>query len=150
MDKKIFTDETIDKYRNIHRILQVTIAIVSNHRLGVDIFNSEYRVRAIFKMEGGVVANNKEIVIAKRDGIIYCYNDWDNKEVETSRVVKQVIEELLSLQFDGDQEGAKVLVKYAVENTNNTVIFIPNIEARMNRFLSNSYSGNTLFTLFKH
>ena len=149
MEEKIFTNESVNRYSNIHRILQAIIAVVSDHRLGVDIFNSEYRVRAIYKMEGGVVANNKEIVIVKRDnGTIYCYNDLDNKELETSRVVKQVVEEVLSLQFNGEQEGTKALVKYAVENIDNTVFAIPDIKARIDRFLSNQYSGNTLYRLF--
>lgn len=138
-----FTDEIVQKYAERHRALQAAIALVGNYRAGIDIKNKEFRPRAIFKTEGGVNVDGKEIVIKRSDGVIRCYNDWNEKEENTPKIVKKVVEEILMIQPNGDVVDK--LIEYVTKNTNlSREIALEKIL----RFTGNPYGGDPLRRLF--
>lgn len=138
-----FTNEMVQEYAGVHRELQATIAIVSNYRAGIDVKSNDFDLRGIYKAEGGVKVDNRDIVIKRWDGTISCYNDWNEKEKETSRIVKEVVEEILRIRPKGDV--AEVLLEYAVENTN-----VPKaiLREKIVRFTTHPFVGDTLYRLF--
>jgi hypothetical protein len=143
-DIVIFTHEMVNEYAKFHRELQATIAIVGNYRAGVDVKNKDFNPGGIYKTEGGVKVDNKDIVIIKKyDGNIRCYNDWDNREKDTPRIVQEVVEEILRIRPDGDVED--VLITYAKKNTD-----VPTdvLREKISRFAINPYIGDSLWGLF--
>lgn len=138
-----FTDEMVQKYADSHRALQAVIAIVGDYRAGTDVRDRRYYPRAIYKAEGGVTVDNKEIVIKRTNGVITCYNDWNKNEKEGPKIVKDVIEEILRIQPTGD--ATNVLLEYAEKNTN-----VPReiLREKISRFAANPYGGDSLRRLF--
>jgi len=144
-DVVFFTYEMVNEYAEFHRALQATIAIVSNYRAGVDIKSKDFNPRGIYKAEGGVKVDDKDIVIKRWDGTIRCYNDWDDKEKETPIIVQGVIEEILRIRPGVGGEAADVLIRYAIKNTN-----MPKdmVREKISRFTSNPFVGDSLWRLF--
>lgn len=140
-----FTNDKIEEYATCHKLVQATIAIVSNYRLGIDVKSEDFSPRGIYKFEGGVMVDGKEIVIKRsNDGSIYCYNDWDDEEKDTSAIVKNVTEEILSIQHYGNVGSA--ITGYLENNTN-----IPEgtLCIKISQFVSNPCVGDPLRRLFQ-
>jgi hypothetical protein len=142
-DVVFFTYEMVNEYAEFHRALQATIAIVSNYRAGVDVKSKDFNPRGIYKAGGGVKVDDKDIVITRCDGTIRCYNDWDDKEKETSNTVKEVIEEILRIR--PGKEVADVLITYAVKNTN---VSKDMLREKISRFTVHPFGGDSLWRLF--
>lgn len=140
-----FTDSIVRRYAYCHKELQAIIAIVSNYRAGINVESQDFHPRAIYKAEGGVNVDDKEIVIKRNRGIIVCYNDWDDKETVTPKIVKEVIEEILSIENPDPLCIENVLIEYAVKNTN-----VPEkiLREKISRFVANPFAGNSLVRLF--
>lgn len=142
-DTVFFTNDMVQEYSRVHRALQATIAIVSNYREGIDVKSKDFYPMGIYKAEGGVKVDNKDIVIKRWDGTIRCHNDWNKKEKETPNIVKEVIEEILRIRPTGD--AADVLLEYAVKNTN-----VPKdiLREKIVRFVTHPFGGDALSRLF--
>lgn len=139
-----FTNDMIQEYADCHKMLQAAVAIVSNYRVGIDVKNKDFSPRGIYKYEGGVRVDNKEIVIKRKsDGAIYCYNDWDDKENNMSAVVKEVTEEILSIQHNGNVGSA--IVEYVANNTN---VSEGILWKKIVKFVDTPYGGDPLNGLF--
>lgn len=142
----LIKDEDTQKFVFCHRILQAVIAIVSEYRAGIDVKNEDYRPRAIYKAEGGVTVDHKEIVIKRYDGAIRCYNDWNDKDKETPAIVKEVIEEIFSIDMSVTDKVGSTLVEYAAKNTN---VPIDILWRKIDSFVANPYGGDSLRRLFE-
>lgn len=100
--------------------------------------------RGIYKFEGGVRVDDKEIVIKRSiDGSIHCYNDWNDKEKDTSAVVKEVVEEILSIKHCGNVCNA--IIEYLKRNNN---IQEEILWMNISRFVDNPFVGDLLNRLF--
>lgn len=139
-----FASDMIQGYADCHKVFQAAVAIVSNYRLGIDVKSEDFSPRGIYKFEGGVRVDDKEIVIKRSiDGSIYCYNDWDDKEKDTATVVKEVTEEILSLQ--PKENFGTAIVEYVERNTN---VSEGNLWTKITRFVDNPFVGDPLNRLF--
>lgn len=140
-----FTNDMIRGYADCHKLFQAAVAIVSNYRLGVNVKSKDFSPRGIYKCEGGIRVLDNEIVIGRSsvDGSIYCYNDWDDKEKDTAVVVKEVVEEILSIQ--PKENFGSAIVEYVANNTN-----VPEgtLWIKINRFIDNPFIGDSLIRLF--
>lgn len=146
-DSKVifFTNEIVQKYADYHRELQAVIAIVGDYRTGIDIKDRRYHPRGIYKAEGGVIVDNKEIVIKRKDGVIWCYNDWNKKEMDAPKIVKEVVEEILVLKTQPKGNIVEVLLEYAEKNTDASREIL---KEKISRFASDPYGGDSLRGLF--
>lgn len=155
-DRIVFTDDMVSRFIGVHKELQAVIAIVSNYRAGVNIKSNDFRPRAIYKYEGGVLVDEMEIVIKRSRGIISCYDDCADKETDMSKIVKEVVEEILSIedrhQYNPDPSLSKtvfmedVLIEYTVRNSD-----MPEdiIRKHVNRFVKNPFGGDPLHRLLE-
>ena len=142
-----FTDDILARYTKNHRELQAVIAIVSNYREGVDVKSSDFRPRGICKAEGGVNVGGKEIVIKRSKGVIKCYSDRDEKDTVVPKTVKEVVEEILSIENPDPLRIFSVLIEYAVKNTN-----VPEdiLIEKVYRFVDEPYGGDSLWRLLSN
>ena len=103
--------EQIQSTSKFHRLFQCLIAILANHRAGIKI-DSDFVPNLIFKTEGGVVVNKKEIVISSNNGCrISCYDDYHYKERKESEITEKVIINLLEGINWADSENIKKLIE---------------------------------------
>ena len=145
MTNKKFTKDVIQRYADHHRAFQAVVSIVSNHRIGIDVGDKDFVPRAIYKTEGGVVVNNRDIVVDRNvDGSISCYNEYDEDDKDTAEVVRTVVEEMLSIK--SEKTADKVLLEYAIKNTN-----VPEeiLGDKIFFFPGSMYAGNDLSHLFE-
>ncbi len=121
------------------KIIQAAIAILSNHRAGIDI-TKNFQPHGIFKQEGGVTVNGNDITI-KRGGIgeIYCYNDFNQTDKELPKIVKKATEEIINLP------DIETIYPFLVAETGARLEYIKNL---INNFVKISRE-NLLVSLFK-
>lgn len=145
-DHILFTDDMVCVFADRHRELQAVIAIVSNYRAGVDIESGDYRPRGIYKAEGGVIVDGRDIVIIRSYGIIKCYDDFDDNETDIPKIVKEVVEEILSIEKPDPLRTEDTLIEYAVKNTDTSEEIL---RKSVGRFVGNPFGGDSLRRLFQ-
>ena len=123
------------------RTIQAIIGLVSNKRAGVDISNDEFRVFGIFKYQGGVVVNNRDIVIKKNHGKIDCYDDSSKSRSGIAEIVNKVTEEIVAI------DTFEELYQYAIDNSELSKERVNEIIAN---FASSFDKGDPLRNLFLH
>ena len=123
------------------RTIQAIIGLVSNKRAGVDISNDEFRVFGIFKYQGGVVVNNRDIVIKKNHGKIDCYDDSSKSRRGIAEIVNKVTEEIVAI------DTFEELYQYAIDNSELSKERVNEIIAN---FASSFDKGDPLRNLFLH
>lgn len=81
-----------------HKLFQGLLALISNHRAGLNVADPDFHISAIGKAEGGVVVNHAEIVILfnRYDDKIACYDDFVRKNRREPEIVEKVVEDLLT------------------------------------------------------
>lgn len=150
-DRIVFTDDMVRRFIDVHRELQAVIAIVSNYRAGINIKSNDFRPRAIYKYEGGVLVDEMEIVIKRSRGIISCYDDCADKETDISKIVKEVVEEILSIEgpdplLSKTTFMEDILTEYAVRNTDMSEEIL---RKNVSRFTKNPFGGDPLHRLLE-
>lgn len=109
-------ENKIESAKKYNRLFQGLVSILSNHRCGVKI-NDDFRPKSIFKYEGGVIVNGKEIVIGYDclGDKISCYDDYEynNKLSKESKVAESAATYLLEkINWDVDE----VEIQEQIEN----------------------------------
>jgi hypothetical protein len=100
-----------------HKLFQGLVAILANHLSGVSI-DAEFNPKPIFKHEGGIVVNNREIVIGynKIDDNIFCYDDYSyhyqrRKESDaTELAVNELLRKINWSKTDDLQENIEFFI----------------------------------------
>lgn len=90
-------EEKIKEAKKYHRLFQGLVAILSNHRAGIKI-DKDFIPGCVFKYEGGVVVNKKDIVIGYGyfEDKIGCYDDNSISQVIESSITATAVTDLLN------------------------------------------------------
>jgi len=140
--------EKITLASKYHKVFQGLVAILANHLSGIEI-NKDFSPRSIFKCEGGVVVNNREIVIGynEYDDKIFCYDDMSyQRRLEADATESSVTNLIEKINWSNDetirdQIELLVIVDYEIKLTPDELQII------LSKFVSNSY-GDPLRNLF--
>lgn len=126
----------------VDRMIQAAIALVSNKRADVDVSDKDFKLYGIFKYEGGVVVDHRDIVIKRSFGEVDCYDDTTKDRNSITQTVTKVTNEILAL------ETTKQLYQYAI---NNSGLPKKRVYELINDFvISEVNKGNPLNNLFLH
>lgn len=131
-----------------HGYIQCCVALVANHLSGINIFNESWKPQSAHIAEGGVIVNNKEIVIEWTwlHGILAYGNT--SAEKGTAELVVKITEELIrSVNWkESDLEVQKGLESFVKEKTGMDEV---QLKGRITTFLENPYR-ESLYSLFNY
>jgi hypothetical protein len=140
--------EKITLASNYNKLFQCLVAILANHLSGVNI-DKDFSPKPIFKYEGGVVVNGREIVIGynDHDDKIFCYDDYSYQRREeadnTELSVTELLEKIDWEKIDNLQENIEffIIVDHGIKLTPDELKDI------LSNFVKNPY-GDPLRKLF--
>jgi Zn-dependent metalloprotease len=141
--------EQIKKASGHHRLFQCLIIILSNHRAGIKI-DENFKPQMVFKHQGGVVVNGREIVVNfdEFDNKIYCYDDWnDNRQTESDITEKSIID-LLSIDWNNERTPNSLSEQIKSYMKNQTGVEPSILTKIIENFIHNPY-GDPLRSLFQ-
>jgi hypothetical protein len=133
---------------NYSKLFQGLVAILANHLSGIQI-DKDFSPRPIFKYEGGVVVNTREIVIGynETEDKIFCYDDYSYQRRKEADVTELAVNELLEKIDWSKNDILKDNIEFFMIVDSGIKITPDELNLILSKFVSNPY-GDPLRKLF--